>query len=343
MIGVVIAALDPPESLPGFVRDLRSRIPASVLRIVVVDDGSRDRSAFRALENFPGVTVLRHHQNQGKGAALKTGFRHLLSSDAIACVVTADADGQHLVDDVIAVCVEAESDSQALTLGARTDTRSMPMRSRIGSRVTRTVLRWIFSIDVKDSQTGLRAIPRRLVERSLEIKSSRYAFELDMLLLADSMDIRLKEIEIATIYVDRNRGSHFRPVRDSIKVYFVFLRYLSTSLTSFCIDIALFALLNHYTGTVMFSTYAARIGSGAFNFLGNRHVVFYNRARSGLIRDAAAYVALAVLIATVSGYAVRSLSGWMNWAPVIVKLCVDPCLFLFNFAVQRYVIFKPTS
>ena len=341
MIGIVIPALDPPDTLISFVNELRSKSSKTVKNVVVVNDGSSDSSGFRALEGMKHVVVLHHDENKGKGAALKTGFRYLLSDDTVTSIVTADADGQHLAEDVVGVCAAAESNPQALTLGARTKKSGIPIKSAVGNRLTRTILNLAFGIDANDSQTGLRAIPRKLAERCLAVESTRYAFELDMLLLADSMGITLKEVAITTIYIDGNRASHFRTIRDSVNVYLVFLRYSSTSLISFWIDIVLFAFLHYYTGTILLSTYVARVSSGAFNFIGNRQIVFHNRARSSLIRDAAAYAGLAFLIATASGYAVQILSGWTEWTPVFVKLGVDSCLFFVSFTVQRYVIFKP--
>ena len=107
VIGVVIPALDPPEALSGLVGELRSR---ALGRIVVVNDGSADRSPFRALEAREEVTVLHDEANRGKGEALKTGFHRLLASEAITNIITVDADGQHLAEDVVHVCGAAGSD-----------------------------------------------------------------------------------------------------------------------------------------------------------------------------------------------------------------------------------------
>ena len=340
VIGIVIPALDPPETLPGLVDELRSR---ALGRIVVVNDGSAEPSLFRALEGTDDVTVLHHEANRGKGEALKTGFRHLLASETVTNIVTVDADGQHLTEDVARVRDAARSEPDALTLGARGFETGVPLKSAVGNKATRAVLRLTAGLDLKDSQTGLRAVPRPLAERCLAIESARYEFELEMLLLAKRMGIAIRETDVATVYLDRNRATHFRPIRDSIGIYLVFLRFLMISLASFWLDIVLFALLHHYTGAILASTYAARISSGTFNFLGNRRLVFRDGVRRSLVRDAIAYTALAFLIATASGLAVRALSAWIEWTPALVKLGVDPCLFMVSFVVQRYVIFRPKN
>ena len=339
-IGIVIPALDPPETLLGLVDALRF---GAMGRLVVVNDGSADVSLFRALESMQGVTVLHHVTNRGKGEALKTGFRHLLACKALTNIVTVDADGQHLAEDIDRVYGAAGSEPGALILGARSFEGDIPLKSAVGNKATRAVLKLTAGLDLKDTQTGLRAVPRSLAERCLAIESARYEFELEMLLLAKRTGIPIRETGIATVYADRNRATHFRPVRDSIGIYLVFLRFLIISVASFWLDIVLFALLYHYTGTILFSTYAARISSGAFNFLGNRRFVFRDGLRRSLVRAAAAYTGLAFLIATASGFAVRALSEWSGWTPAIVKIGVDPCLFIVSFAVQRYVIFRPNS
>ena len=338
VIGIVIPALDPPETLLGLVDSLRTE---AMGRIVVVNDGSAERTMFRALENLKDVTVLHHEENRGKGEALKTGFRHLLACEALTGIVTVDADGQHLAEDVGRVRGMAWSEPGALILGARGFEGDVPVKSAVGNKATRTVLKLTAGLDLRDTQTGLRAVPRSLAERCLAVESARYEFELEML-LAKRMDVPIRETGIATVYVDRNRATHFRPVRDSIGIYLVFLRFLSVSVVSFWLDIVFFALLHHSTDAILFSTYAARISSGTFNFLGNRSFVFRDGVRRSPVRDAAAYTGLAFLIATASGFAVRTLSGWTGWAPAIVKIGVDPCLFIVSFAVQRYVIFRPT-
>ena len=254
VIGIVIPALDPPETLLGLVDELRI---GAMGRIVVVNDGSAERTLFRAFENLEDVTVLHHEENRGKGEALKTGFRHLLACEALTGIVTVDADGQHLAEDVDRVRGVARSEPGALILGARGFEGDVPVKSVVGNKATRTVLKLTAGLDLRDTQTGLRAVPRSLAERCLAVESARYEFELEMLLLAKRMDVPIRETGIATVYVDRNRATHFRPVRDSIGIYLVFLRFLSVSVVSFWLDIVFFALLHHSTDAILFSTYAA--------------------------------------------------------------------------------------
>ena len=97
-IVAVVPAYNPGEALLRLVDALRGR-----LSLLVVDDGSEDASVFERLPEGEGVTVLAHAANRGKGAALKTAFRHVVDRPDAAGVVTVDADGQHLPADALKV------------------------------------------------------------------------------------------------------------------------------------------------------------------------------------------------------------------------------------------------
>ena len=334
MIGLIVPALNPPATLADLVAELLT-IPST--RIVVVDDGSSDQSMFKALAVPNLVTVVHHDRNCGKGEALKTGIRHLVADDLIDTIVTVDADGQHLARDVRAVCNVARSAPQALVLGTRALDKDVPAKSILGNRLIRVGLKLVADEDFRDSQTGLRAFSREFAERCLEIKSNRYGFELAMLLLAKKLGTAIEETDITTVYIDGNRATHFRPLRDSTNVFLVLMRFSMISLASFVFDILLFALLHHATDAIMFSTYAARVLSGAFNFACVQRFVFWCGDTHSMLFQATAYVTLAFVIATASGSGVSFLSGATGIAPALVKLGMDPCLFFVSFAVQRYV------
>ena len=227
---IVIPVYQPTAGLNSVVADLVSRD----YRIVVVDDGSTTESSaavFSQLVDNPNVTLLRHAVNLGKGAALRTGINHALTTRPEAAgMVTADADGQHLAADILKVAAELQRTPNELILGVRTFTREVPLRSRFGNLLTRTLVRTLVGRKMSDTQTGLRGIPRVLALDLLRLSASGYEFELDMLVLGKHLSVPVKEVPISTVYLDGNASSHFNPVRDSMKIYFVLFRFASCRL-----------------------------------------------------------------------------------------------------------------
>jgi len=226
---ILIPAYKPDHRLVHLVERLSSASPAL---IVIVNDGSPAEHApvFAALEAIPRVSVLSHAVNQGKGAALRTGFRNIDNLPGeITCVVTADADGQHSVKDILAVAEAAAQQPEAMIIGSRRFDKDVPPRSMFGNTVTRWVMRLFFGVRLWDTQTGLRAIPRRLLPELNEIPYDHYELEIVMLLIAQRRSVPLIEIPIETIYIEGNRGSHFKPLRDSARVYWVLFRYAFSS------------------------------------------------------------------------------------------------------------------
>lgn len=135
---ILIPALAPGAELIDYLQALSD---AQLGQLVVVDDGSgRTTPRFlRWRRRSPGCTVLRHEQNRGKGDALKTGLRYfqeLPDRSEYNGVVTADADGQHSVTDVTALC-RAMRDETGLWLGVRDFSLDhVPAKSRFGNKLT---------------------------------------------------------------------------------------------------------------------------------------------------------------------------------------------------------------
>ena len=276
--------------------------------ILVVDDGSGP--SYRELFNdlSQRAIVLTHSNNLGKGAALKTGLRFinkymaytesiLTPSGAMtvsggdAVIVTVDADGQHLPDDVMRVAEIAAVRRDALVLGSRALDTEVPVRSRIGNTVTRHVYSAATGVRVHDTQTGLRAFHRSLIPRLLEIEGDRYEYEINMLMQLAAEGVPIIEERIETVYEDNNSGSHFRTIRDSVRVYKEILKFSASSLASFAIDYGMYALLLAATGAAgvangaVISNIGARLVSASANYTMNKKLVF--KSRTGFARSAA--------------------------------------------------------
>jgi glycosyltransferase involved in cell wall biosynthesis len=335
---VVIPAYEPSPALPPLVRELLAR---GVERVVVVDDGSSPACAplFDELRALPGVAVLRHARNMGKGRALKTAFNHLLV-ELPDCpgAVTADADGQHLAEDIVRVLHEARRRPQSLILGARGFREAdVPLRSRLGNRATLGVFRFFTGLGLKDTQTGLRAIPAAFLPRLLGVASEGYDFELEMLILAARSGLPIEEVPIATVYLDGNATSHFNPLLDSFKVYFVFLRFSALSLATAAIDYTIFAFFALLTGQTFLSICLARLGAGAFNFTLAKGWVF--KSRGAVRQEALRYAGLVAVLMAFSYTMTVALNSGLGLPLLLAKAVSELLLFVLSFAFQRQCVF----
>src|ERR1017187_10541585 len=265
-LAVIVPAYRPEESLLQLIGALSEK---SIPAIVLVDDGSGPdyRETFRRAEEFPKVRLVRHAINLGKGAALKTGINYALCAfPGLQGVVTADADGQHHPDDIEQVADRLAAEPDRVVLGTRTFSGGVPLRSRVGNVVTRTVMRALVGQNVSDTQTGLRGIPARLLPRLLRLEANGYDFELDMLITVRQQAIRIAEVPIRTIYEPGNRTSHFNPLIDSMKIYFVLLRFSSVSLATAALDTLVFYLASRRLGNLAASQALGRLLAVAFNY-----------------------------------------------------------------------------
>ena len=333
----LIPALNPAEQLPELVREL---LAGGLSWVIVVDDGSSPACApvFKELRAIPGVQVLAHATNLGKGAALKTGLSLIYRElpEAVG-VVTADADGQHAGDDILRVARALAEDPGGLVLGAREFDGTTPWRSRVGNVLTRRLVQLLVGRRLRDTQTGLRGIPRALIPPLLEIPSTGYEFELDMLIATKHRGVAIREVPIRTIYRDGNRGSHFNPLRDSLRIYFVLLRFTLVALLTAAIDNAVFFGAYLATSSVGLSQAAGRLVAMCFNFAAAKDAVFLAKEtrRGALVRY--------VLLVAANGLISYALLGWIRSAsgvPVLgAKIAAEALLFLGNFALQRDFVF----
>ena len=347
---LIIPSLDPDEKLS---QTVISAIEAGIEDVILVDDGSRDdcRHWFTELESaYSQVTLLTHEKNMGKGAALKTAFTWFLENrKGRYGVVTADGDGQHRTEDIIACAREMTQGESAVVLGCRNfQLENVPPKSRFGNRTTSFVFRLFFGMKLSDTQTGLRAIPTEYIRSIMEAAGTRYEFETNMLILMGQRRIPYREVEIETVYIDENSASHFRPVRDSLRVYGLILKYAANSLASALVDLFVFYLLGKFVFTgddrmaVLLSTVGARVVSALVNFGIGKRFVFENH--TGAARTLVRYLCLAVPVMLLSWLTVYGLSqlagaGVGHFGRTLIKIPVDIVLFLISFNVQRSWVF----
>ncbi len=345
-VTVVIPAYEPDEKL---LKTLESVKAAGFRDLIVVDDGSDQTSApvFEAVETMEGVTLLRHPVNRGKGAALKTAFAYYLEKRPDgAGVVTADADGQHLASD-IAACAGDLIEHGKMVIGCRDFTApGVPGRSRFGNWFTSGVFRFFFRKKLSDTQTGLRAFPPSILRELLDVPGDRYEFETEMLFRMVRDGWPYEERTIQTVYLEENVSSHFHPLRDSLRIYKMPIRFAVGSLIATLIDEVLFYFLLEWLISlpvlveVALAAVAARIVSAGFNYVYNRYAVFRGRCGPGTLPR---YVKLALPHLLIAGMLSAGLAAIWPAVPhlvlLAVRLFVGACFFAHDFACEHNHVF----
>jgi glycosyltransferase involved in cell wall biosynthesis len=336
---VVIPAYRPTAALLDLVKELLGR---SIPAIVIVDDGSGPAfdGLFAQAAALPRVHLVRHAINLGKGAALKNGMHFALTSfPGLAGVVTADADGQHHPEDIESVAKALLTHPEALTLGSRTFAPDVPWRSRMGNVITRGIMHLVVGRKLSDTQTGLRGIPSALIPVLLRIEAAGYEFELEMLIAAQQASIPIREEPIRTIYETGNLSSHFNPIVDSMKIYFVLLRFTSVSLMTAALDNLIFYLVYRQSGRILESQIAGRLCALVFQYSMLRRSVFRSRQRH---RDVLPkFVGLLVINGAASYGAIRWATAVLGAPTMPAKLTIETLLFFANFVIQRSFVFRP--
>jgi len=336
-IAVLIPAFHPEPLVLQLIAALSQRVFGA---IIVVDDGSPRGfgEVFEQLRLLPRVHVLRHSVNLGKGRALKTGFNYCLSElPDVKGIVTADADGQHTVADILRVAEAVRDSEWRVVLGSRRFAKDVPWRSRLGNVVTRQIFCFVTGTKLMDTQTGLRAFPRALLPELMVLDGERYEYEMTVLAHLCRNGKKPLEVTIETVYVDGNKSSHFDPVWDSMRIYFVLARFFLSSIVAAGIDFFGFSVVFAATHNVLASVLVGRLSS-LVNFALNKRFVFRNRASVKVTLTR--YYLLAAVIAGVSYGLISTLVTRAHWNVFVAKVTVDAMLSLVSFSIQRTFVFR---
>ena len=337
---VLIPAYQPDARLPRLILELHRADPST--KIVVVDDGSGQKfSDIFEASATAGAHVISYENNRGKGYALREGFTWIrdVAGDLSECVVTADADGQHTLNDIFRVGRTC-TDTGTSVLGVREFVGHVPARSRIGNTATSALFWLATGWKLKDTQTGLRAFPVALLPALLEVQGDRYEYELRVLLHLAKFRHPVTQIPIETIYEAGNPTSHFRPLQDSARIWAPLLKFAASSGVATIIDYVLVLALNALTGALFFPVVVARMVSASVNFAMNRRV--FEATGVPLRRSALRYAALAIAVVAGSYTMLAVLTG-IGMPLWIAKIIADTTMYLVSYSAQSRYVFAPAQ
>lgn len=311
-------------------------------KVILVDDGceGEHREFFDKYRNHKKVKVLRHEENLGKGWALMTGFKEALTHD-FDYLITLDSDGQHRPGEIGQFKELLAAEHYDLVVGRREVGGKMPQKSRWGNSLTAAAFNLFLGAKVMDTQSGFRAIGRGLVERAVKtIVPGRYETEMKILIQAVREQWRVGQVPISTIYFDRNKGSQFKAIRDSLLVVRQFGLFAAAAFSAWLIDYFIFTALTVAAGSIYF-LYANLISKGVsmvYYYLVNKYLVFwsYRRSKEEVARYAAA-VAVNIVVVNALLYVLAVGAGWNELA---AKPAADAVMFVFNFFILRLFVYK---
>ena len=181
--------------------------------VIVVDDGSTD-----GLQLPANVDVLRLPENRGKGAALRAGFERARQR-GFTHAITMDADGQHSVEDLHNFATACAQQPGALVIGVRDLVRAgAPAGRRRSNAVSNFWFHVETAVRLSDTQCGFRAYPLAEIG-AIQIRSERYAFELELLVRSAWVGIPLVPVPVSVKYSASTMArSHFRPIVDLVRI-----------------------------------------------------------------------------------------------------------------------------
>lgn len=350
---ILIPAFNPPAQFVEYVNEL---IKSGFEHILVIDDGSDEKfkEYFQQISVQSQVTVYTHIKNMGKGRALKNGFNYAYSlwgnNSDVKGIITVDSDGQHTVKDVIKIHMALENQEKpSLILGVRNFYgKDIPKKSSFGNKTTSKVFKLFYGKKLRDTQTGLRGIPKEYVRDYIDLHGERFEYEMNMLIYAAENNQRIEEIPIETIYINKNDETHFRPIADSFKIYRLifgsFLKFVMSSLSASIIDLTLFKIFTVLLAAlsdniqILAATAAARIISSIYNFEVNKRGVF--RSMEKIKPEAVKYFFICVVQMLASAGFVMLLNHIFGGSKLLEKIIVDMILFLVSYQIQLKWVFR---
>ena len=266
-----------------------------------------------------------------------------------------DGDNQHHPEDTRA-CALHMLETGNVVLGCRDfGLPHVPARSRFGNKFTSGVFKVFVGMTLSDTQTGLRAIPTQDVKAFTQVSGDRFEYETNMLLAMKEKSIPYREVKIRTVYIEENKSSHFRAVRDSWRIYKLilahFFRYSISAIVSAAVDTGLYALLSAVLNPVLSgvaltaaSVVVARAVSSLCNFFMNKKLVFRSDVHTG--KAMLRYYMIAIpnmllqLLFSQGVYALFNIPDSATFLRSVIYVAVMCVLFVMTFVLQQRWVFS---
>ncbi len=214
---IIIPAFNAESTLPELIHKIKSALSEFDYSILIVNDGSSDQT--KTFVRTLNTEYIEHTTNQGKGAALKTGFRFAIDKK-FDCIVTIDADLQHDPLLVSPMIDHFKKENADILIGTRIFSGNMSWDRRFSNYTTSVLMSIRTGIKIGDSQSGFRII-KTAVLHDIVLKTNRYETESELLIKLAKNNARFTTFNIPTLYNDEK--SYIRRGLDTfrfIRMYF---------------------------------------------------------------------------------------------------------------------------
>jgi glycosyltransferase involved in cell wall biosynthesis len=333
-----------PAYNPGnIVISVVTEVSKNVDFVIVIDDGSNaeNKKYLERCTSIDNVQLFTFPFNKGKGYALIEGIKQAIKHHP-DYIFTIDSDGQHDPKEIpkFKHFISTPNKVYDLVIGTRQKVEEMPFRSKIGNIFTAKLFNTIFKKSIKDTQSGFRVLSADFAKEVVSnILPGRYETEMKILVYAAESNRNISDLRIETIYFDKNKNSHFRPLQDSLRVLIPLSKYTGVAMASFLLDYSVFLSLSYLFGVYyLFSHGIARMCSGTFNFFANKHLVF--KSTSKKLSEGFRYLGAVAFSLSTTGLLLYCLVDLIGFSRALAKPAAEFTMFLINFVVLNKFVFK---
>jgi len=355
-LSVVIACFNEEQTLATCVdRVLAIQGEGLCVEIIVVDDCSRDRSAAIAedlVRQHPEVRLLRHAKNQGKGAALRTGF-HEATGDFVA---VQDADLEYEPMDLTDLLGPLRSGKADVVFGSRflgaTPHRVLYFWHYLGNLFLTFLSNMFTDLNLSDMETCYKVFRRQVIQ-SIEIKENRFGFEPEVVAKVAQQRLRIYEMGIS--YSGRTYAEGKKiGWRDGVRALYCIFRYNAHQLP-LPMQFLIYLLIGGTAAVINLITFVALMAAGvvlssaapiafivaaALNYLLCVNLLFYRKVRWNAFLELVFY-AVVVVVAGGLDLAMTSLLHGTGMSPWLAKSVASSVGLIFNFVGRRFWVFSP--
>ena len=323
------------------------------LELIVVDDCSKDDSwnvARRIQERVPGMILLRHERNRGKGAALRTGVAAATGN----FVAIQDADREYDPRDLVRLLVPLRLGEADVVLGSRFLSsgyhRVLYYWHSLGNRFLTTLSNMLTDLNLTDMETCYKVFRREVIQ-SIEIEENRFGFEPEVVAKIAQMRLRIYEMGIS--YRGRTYAEGKKiGVRDGWRALYCILKY-NLPQVPIAIQFLFYSLIGGVCAAFNLAIFLALHGAGlelslaaltafflaaALNYYFSILLIFRHKAKWKTVTEVLVFLGVVVGVGLIDMYSTRWLVS-LGVAPWLAKTTATAIGLVLNFAGRRFIVF----